>query len=980
VRPALSFVRHEIGDVVSRVRTELLGRSRELTLLEQLLTRAEDGDPQYVSVSGEAGIGKSRLLDEIEHVARERGWLVLGGRAAEFEGQLPFGVIVDAFDAYLRTLDQHDVARLALDRLGALASIFPALDDLGDAVEYPVSSVERFRIHRAVADLTERLAARNPVMIVLDDLQWADPASLEIAAHFVRRPLQAAVLVAFGMRTGQASAETRRAIGTIRRADTVTEIDLQPLDRDSVARLVDLDDDRAVDRLFHLSGGNPFYALQLARVGSTAIAAQIDDDEVPAVVLGEIEDDLSRRSEVARDVAAAAAVVGDPFDLDLTVAAAGLDEEAVLDGLDELCEHEFVQTGELPRYFQFRHPLVRNAVYQASPPGRRIARHRRIADHLAARGAPPVELARHYEHAARHGDIAAVTVLEHAARDVLATAPESAARWLETALTLVPATDRPERRIALYGVLARARGALGDFAAGLDALQRSLAIVPPERTATRATLVVACAEGERLLGHPQLAETRLLEAYAELEDRESIEAARLCVALATNGINLTDRAEMLRWAREAERVAIALGDEEWIMAAYAVQTTGAAFAGEIPLALELHAKVGPLLDSLSDDAVSSQLETLCSFAGAEMYLDRYRSALRHAERALSLARSSAETNLLPLLAPTAGTSSWMLGETARSSALLDDAIEGARLVDNSPALAWHLFNRALGALMEGDVETALDLSAESLELAEPLDAGTIPVFSAACRAQVLHEVGRPAGARDLLIERAGGEEVTAIAGGWRGIYLELLTRCHLSLGDVERAGAAAASARALADDVPLGIAEMAAGRATALVAMEAGDAPGAIVNAESAIEHARAIESPVHVATSQALLGRALALAGDETGAVHHLQTAADGYDALGATRYRDQVESLLRGLGRAVHRRSRPGDLDASGLRSLTGRELEVAELIRERHTNREIAEQLFLSLKTVETHVRNIFHKLDVSSRADVARMVETERAATD
>jgi predicted ATPase/DNA-binding CsgD family transcriptional regulator len=967
---------------VPRVRTELLGRTRELALLQQLLERAEDGDPQhapqYVAVSGEAGIGKSRLLDELEHVARRRNWLVLAGRAAEFEGDLPFGVIVDAFDAYLRTLDDHDVARLALDRLGALASVFPALNELGDAVEYPVTSVERFRIHRAVADLTERLAARHPVLIVLDDLQWADPASLEVAAHFVRRPLQAAVMVAFGVRTGHASAETRRAISAIRRAETVAEIDLEPLDRASVARLVALDDDRALDRLFHLSGGNPFYALQLARAGSTAVSSQIDDDEVPAVVLGEIEDELARLSEVAREVAAAAAVVGDPFDLDLTEAAAGLAESAVIDGLDELCEHEFVQTGALPRLFQFRHPLVRNAVYQASPPGRRIAQHRRITEHLTERGAPAVELARHVEHSASHGDIGAVSVLERAAREVLATAPESAARWLATALTLVPATDRPERRIALYGVLARAQAALGDFAAGLDALQRSLAIVPAERTRTRATLTVACAEGERLLGHPQQADARLRHAYEALEDRQSPEAAQLCVALATNGIALTDRVEMLRWAQEAERVAVALGDEEWMMAAYAVQTTGAAFAGEIPLALELLAKVGPLLDSLSDQAVVPQLETLCSFAGAEMYLDRYRSALRHAERALALARSSAQTNLLPLLCPTAGTSAWMLGETDRSNAVLDDAIEGARLVDNSPALSWHLFNRALGALMQGDVEIATERSAESLELTEPLDAGTVPVFSAACRAQVLHEVGRPAEARDLLLDRCGGDELTAIAGGWRGVYLELLTRCHLSLGDIDQARATAERSRALADDVPLDIARMTAARATALVALEAGDPAPAVELADSAIAHARSIESPVHVATSQALLGRALEASGDDAGAVTRLLAAADGYDALGATRYRDQVESLLRGLGHVVHRRSRPAEQGGGGLAALTGRELEVAELIHDRRTNREIAEQLFLSLKTVETHVRNIFHKLDVSSRIDIARLVESRTPA--
>jgi DNA-binding NarL/FixJ family response regulator len=128
------------------------------------------------------------------------------------------------------------------------------------------------------------------------------------------------------------------------------------------------------------------------------------------------------------------------------------------------------------------------------------------------------------------------------------------------------------------------------------------------------------------------------------------------------------------------------------------------------------------------------------------------------------------------------------------------------------------------------------------------------------------------------------------------------------------------------------------------------------------------------------LLGRALAASGDIHEAIAELETAANEFDALGAVRYRDQVESELRLLGhRTAHRRSASGQGDVFGVESLTGRELEVAELVLDRRTNREIADELFLSTKTVETHMRHIFDKLGVSSRVEVARAMERSRQPT-
>ena len=130
---------------------------------------------------------------------------------------------------------------------------------------------------------------------------------------------------------------------------------------------------------------------------------------------------------------------------------------------------------------------------------------------------------------------------------------------------------------------------------------------------------------------------------------------------------------------------------------------------------------------------------------------------------------------------------------------------------------------------------------------------------------------------------------------------------------------------------------------------------------------------PVESAVSRALAGRALAQAGERDRAVTELERAADTFHACGARRYRDAADHELRLLGRRVHRRTRPGQADAIGVSALTEREQQIARLVVDRRTNPQIAETLFLSPKTVETHMRNIFRKLDVSSRVDVARAVE-------
>jgi DNA-binding NarL/FixJ family response regulator len=180
-------------------------------------------------------------------------------------------------------------------------------------------------------------------------------------------------------------------------------------------------------------------------------------------------------------------------------------------------------------------------------------------------------------------------------------------------------------------------------------------------------------------------------------------------------------------------------------------------------------------------------------------------------------------------------------------------------------------------------------------------------------------------------------------------------------------------ADASANDIGLPLARAWADRAAAAVALDADELRSAADLALRSAQVADRAGARIEAALSRTLAGRALSGAGDRERAKHELELAASVLDAVGAQRYRDAAERELRQLGEHIHRRSQPGATEAAGVDALTQRELEIARRIVDRQTNRQIAEELFLSRKTVETHIRNIFAKLGAESRVEVARMVE-------
>jgi DNA-binding NarL/FixJ family response regulator len=400
-----------------------------------------------------------------------------------------------------------------------------------------------------------------------------------------------------------------------------------------------------------------------------------------------------------------------------------------------------------------------------------------------------------------------------------------------------------------------------------------------------------------------------------------------------------------------------------------------AFAAAVADAADHAAEAAAIVDAMSDAELAARLDAAAFLAGAELYLDRFERAIGHSRRALAIARATGQGELLPILIPALSTALGARGRLAEAAEVLDAAIEAARVAGNRQGLAWNLLNRCYMASRTGDVDLAATAGDESIDLTRGLDASLVSTYAGVCRAMGSFAAGDAAAAASMFVASGGGDDLRLIPGGWRAQYLDMLTCSLLVLGRRGEAERAAACADAVATATGLPMATAWAHRAAAAVALDAGDATRAAAQALDSAALAAETGAPVESALSRTLAGRALALAGRPAEALEELKRAAADLEAHGALRFRDEAEREMRRLGHRIHRRSAPGDQDAVGVASLSARELQVARLLVDRRTNPEIAAELYLSQKTVEAHIRNMFRKLDVASRAEIARAVERD-----
>jgi ATP/maltotriose-dependent transcriptional regulator MalT len=957
------------------VSEHLVGRAAELALFDRLLDELDRGRVCALELVGEPGIGKTRLLAELAARADARRYLVLGGSASELEGDLPYRVFVDALDDYLASLPQG-LEKLDADRV-RLAQVFPSLSER--APQDAISPQERYRVHRSVRELLAVLATSKPLALVLDDLHWADPASTDLLGALLRQPPEAPVLIAMAARPRQIAEQLTAALERAMRTGALARVELEALTLAEAQELLGDVPAASISYLHDESGGNPFYLEQLARqrdrpAPGTHVPrrAPLDAREVPRSVADALSAELATLSENARVVLEGAAVAGDPFEPELAAAAAGTSSPDALEALDELLRLDVVRHTDVPRRFRFRHPLVRRAVYESTAGGWRLSAHERAAEALASQGASTEARAHHVERSARSGDVAAAALLRTAGEQAAHRAPASAARWLGAALELLPATTPAAERVALLLDRSSALLAVGRFDENYETLVEALDLVPEDEPALRVRVTVACAAAERILWRPADAHARLVRAVDALDDVRSPEALELMLELALDCRYRAEYDAMRSWSSDALDLAQALSDEMSTATAIALLAVADAFAGATQHAEARLDDAVALVDGMPDSALGRRLFTVSHVATTELYLGRYEESRAHSERAIAIAHATGQVAHIPYLAPALGAALIARGRLVEALEVLDDAIEATRLSHDLHGLAWNLFNRAAATLASGDLETSLETAREAVDLTRSMRHGVIGARAAVVWAGALLESGDPASAIEVLVDPSQDEDLAALPVGWRIMRLELLTRCHLAVGRADRAAASAAEAEkcATAFALPLGVAL--AQRASAAVALHAGDLEVAAELARASAAMTADLGAPIEASLSRLLAGRALARAGRSEAATVELERAAAELHACGAERYCAEAEQELRKLGSRIRRRTRPG-VDGAGIEALTGRELEVARLVVDRNTNPQIAARLFLSTKTVETHLRNIFRKLGVANRVELARVVE-------
>jgi len=960
----------------------LVGRDRELDVLERLLGEACAGSSRFVVVRGEPGIGKSCLVAELARRAVAAGCLVLEGRATELERDFPFGLLVDALDGHLASLDARSFDRLGAEELAELASVFPALRSLRPAGSGLGTAAERFRAHFAARELLERLAGPRPLLLTLDDLQWSDDASVEFIGHLLRRPPDAAVMVAATIRTGPVSQLLAAAIDGAARRGTVYQLELGPLDRDQASKLVDEMTAEDLELLYRESGGNPFYLLQLARApGPTPTPpgpGWTDRREVPPAVRAAIAAELGRLPAQVRAFAQAAAVVGDPFELDLAMATAAIAPADALGALDDLVARDLLRAADVSRRFRFRHPLVRQAIYASCPPGTRLVCHERAAAALATQGAPAVSQAHHVVHSARQGDAAAARLLRVAGLEVSRRAPTSAAMWLEAAVRILPNSTARGERLELVAALADVYAATGRLDDSRTVLLTAASLTAAEDVLTRVRLTSVCARIELLLGRREQAQARLLEALDEVSESNPEMGARLMVDLASSAFHGADIDGIRDWASRALNIARTCEDRGLTVGALSRLALAEASGGPVSEATTHCAEAVALVDAMPDEELAGELDALADLCGAEYQLQRFRETESHARRGLDLARATGRGDLFPWLSLTLSGVLFSTGRLVAARELLDGLVEAARLTDNTLGLASALVNSAAVALATGDVQDAMESAQEAVALTRGTAPSVVAAWAGGFLGAAMLEADQPERAATTMIAAGGGDDLRLIPGAFRVSFLETLTRAWLASGRRDEAERTVEIAEQLAREFDLGASTVGAELARAAVALDAGNARLAAASSLAAVEHADEVGARVVVGVSRLLAGRALAAIGQTEEAVSQLEQAASVLDQCGARRHVAAAERELRRLGLPLHRRTPRGAPGGAGVASLTGRELEIARLVVDRRTNPEIAAELFLSIKTVETHLRNVFRKLDANSRVEVARILERERVA--
>jgi DNA-binding CsgD family transcriptional regulator/tetratricopeptide (TPR) repeat protein len=953
---------------------QLIGRAQELAEIDRGLDRLAAGRPWFVQIMGEPGIGKSRLLQELATRANARGFLVLTGRAAEFEQDLPFAMLRDACDEYLGHVSAAGLRPLRPETLAELRQVFPSLSRVVDGAAMPATAAgaDRYRTHHAIRELLELLASRRPVVVALDDVHWADAASVEVAAALLNR-FRGPLLGAFATR--RRPTRLGAVFDTLARSGYGEQIDLSPLTAAEADTLMDpsLDVERR-GLLYRQSGGNPFYLEQLSRSAAptdtrfdTAVGDVGGVWRPPAAVSASIRGELTALSSTTRAVVDAAAIAGESFEPRLVAAIAGRPEESTLDAFDELLTVDLVRPTDAPARFRFRHPIVRRLVYDELPRAWRIGAHARAATALLARHAPVTEAALHIERSASVGDAEAVETLIDAAHTLAPRAPLTAGRWLRTALRLLPHDVDPARRFGLLVDAASALASAGADEESVEELTQALQVVPSSEPVARAELIAKLSEARRRSGQPFASRELLSSALSSLDERAP-ERVRVAVRVELAIDHIWHR-EWEDAQRLAEVVLAAGADDSVVALAAALRSLAASAQLRTGEANRCLAVASQALERLSDDQLAQRVYLGVYVGTAALRVEQLDQVLAHLHRCLRVARATGQDTMVNPWLSTTASALLLNGDLAAARSDAAAAAQTTLLPAENWRTVWALEADAMAAYWAGDAERAMgsatDMVARSgrsadrfLEPTAAVQLGGALLLSgdAAAAATELSALDDPP-TRDILDRHAGF--------GW-----ELLTRAYLALGDKEATDDVSARSLQRAELAGLPRWQCTARIARASARLLQDDLAAALSLAGDAVTIAHPLDNPLLLARARLMLGRAHAASGDRAAAVAELSAAESGLLGCGAMREADAAARELRRLGQRVARRVRPGS--ALGLDALSNREREVAAMVATGRTNKDIAGALFLSEKTIESHLARIYTKLDVHSRAALTALL--------
>ena len=932
---------------------------------------ARSGEGHCVGVAGSLGMGKTRLLAELRDRADAVGGLVLASRGAEYEAGAPYGVMADALEDYLGALGAKDITRLGE---GIAAELAPVFGVFGTPPDEELE-VERYRTHRALRELLGRLAARRPLTLVLDDLHWADAETAELVAHLLRRPPQGAVLVAMAYRPAQLGDALTKAIDRARHDDRCLVLAPQPLSGAEASELLAGRVPAGLrEQIVGESGGNPFFLEQLARAGASGAGARDGsrDGEVPPAVIAALRSELSALSAVERELLGGGAVAGEPFEIDLAAAAAGLDREAALTALDRLLACELVRPTDTPLRFGFRHPLVRRAVYQDQGAGWRVSAHARVVAALRERGAPIVAMADHVERSSAPGDEQAIATLTAAGRAAAQRAPATAARWFRAALNLLPGDDN-QRKLELLVSLSTALGSAGRLEDARRTLLATIDVMPVGEHALRARAATWVARLDHALGRQGEARALLERTLADLPDTRSSAGAALELELVMDQLFTAELEPMRERARAVLQLAQELKEPLLEAAAWAGVAHAEQNLRDIPASREAVARSAAILDSLDDGECAPLLETFWWLASAEDVLECWDDCLRHVERGIRLSRaygvSFVFVALTHILAVTLG---WQ-GALARAREASEETVDAAHLSGSDASIAYAYTTQCFVHARAGEAREAVRAGELAVEAARGLRQGLLVALPHANLAAALLEAGEPQRARaQLEAARQRGALHHWVGRCWWELWM---CEAELALGRLDQAEDWAGRATATAGEMGLPGRRAAARHARAAVCLARGDAAAAAGHALTAADELAAAGRRVDAERARILAGRAMAADGQRESAIDELERARGALVEADAPRLADDAARELRKLGLRIARPGAQGNSD-SGIGSLSAREAEIAELVATGRTNREIAADLYLSQKTVENHLGRVFSKLDISSRAALAGMVGRDR----